>query len=122
MKTPKTLIAFATVNSLKVAKINFRHAGHGTKQVGYSLINTSIWAKEGLYSGAEMVEIEPVSYSNGDRWIIRQRGRADRRLSEYAKTIKQAIAWIDLEALSGDPVKIANNSLCSFSTTQPFIN
>lgn len=74
MKIAKSLICFADLHGLQIAKVNF--LSHGRTKTGFDV----------MYGNIILYTFEPCHYTNGDRWLIT--GLTDSW--PYAKDIKSA--------------------------------
>lgn len=62
MKAPKSLIELAATVDGSIHSINYR--AHGQVSKGWVIVDKD---------RNELLEVEPVYYSNGDRWIVRNK-------------------------------------------------
>lgn len=77
MKTIKSLEALADSVGGFVERIKFK--AHGQFQYGYAIVDAD---------NNELLEAEPVHYSNGDRWKIHNRTTPGRIDMFYAKSLR----------------------------------
>lgn len=59
-RIPKSLIALAASIGARVEVLSFRM--HGRFQTGFAVVDSD---------NNELLVLEPVSYSNGDRWLVK---------------------------------------------------
>lgn len=76
MKTPKSLLTLAVNVSGSVESINYHT--HGQVNKGFAIIDSD---------NNELLECEPVYYSNGDRWLIRNKCTIPSQLF-YVKSLR----------------------------------
>lgn len=77
--TPKTIAKICELLNASWSFIRFKHAATGVydKRKGYSFVSN--------HTNLEILEVQPVNYSNGDKWLIS--GNAITSTVAYAKNI-----------------------------------
>jgi len=78
----KTLQKFAEMHNLEIVTIKYRNQGLRVTRKGYDLINENREIK---------LSLEPVSYSNGDKWLVREGHTPHTHLKSVTKSFLESI-------------------------------
>lgn len=85
MNIPKSIQRLADIHGCRVEVLRFK--AHGQSQKGYAIVDND---------NNELLEVEPVRYSNGDRWLVRNKclEACTAKSREYIKTLQYFTAEI----------------------------
>lgn len=101
----KSLLQFAAAHGFKVARLTFDKI-----KTGYAVVYPDLNAS--ISTGRELITIQPVHYSNGDRWLVKQINRP----LYYAKNLRQAV-----KGFGATTQHSSFNNANLFSSPVPFI-
>ncbi len=101
--TPKSIAKICEILNASYSMIRYRHAAAGVydSRKGYSFVSN--------VTGFEILEVQPVHYSNGDKWLIT--GEATISTTMYAKNTadiaKRLPASLKTNDINGDTARWA---------------